>query len=70
MATIPERLATLEAQQQDLSTDLTTVVATTASIEKTLNELIGAKKAIIIITGLFATVTSIVVGWFNINRGN
>lgn len=70
MATIKERLATLETQQKDMRDDLTTVVTTTASIEKTLNELIGVKKAILLVTGLVATLTTIVLGWLNINKGN
>jgi len=68
MPSVVERLATLEQQQKDMGESLDKVVATTDNIERTLNELIGAKKVLMTITGAVATIVSIVIAWLGINR--
>lgn len=68
MLTIKERLATLETQQSDMRADLTTVVETTGNIEKTLNELIGAKKAMMMVTGFVATSIGLFISWLGLHK--
>jgi len=68
VATIKERLAILETQYTDMSDSLDTVVTTTKNIEKTLNELVGAKKVLMVITGFVATAVSIFVSWLGIHK--
>lgn len=68
MATDKERLARLEAQYTEVYKSLETVVETTRNIEKTLNELVGAKKVLMVITGFVATTVSIVISWFGVHK--
>jgi len=51
-----------------MSDSLDTVVTTTKNIEKTLNELVGAKKVLMVITGFVATAVSIFVSWLGIHK--
>lgn len=68
MATIPERLAALETKQSEMSDDLSKVVTSTENIEKTLNELIGAKKALMLVTGFVATSIGLFISWLGLNK--
>lgn len=68
MPTITERLAILETKQSDMSDSLDKVVLTTQNIEKTLNELVGAKKVLMMITGFVATAVSIFISWLGLHK--